>query len=1260
MNVWLLLALSILGSCAASVVDVCSSDSSCVDINTALSNLGDNTELRLQEGSYVIEQAIFVSNLSNITISGLGRKTILTCAEFSGFIFDNVCDLVLAGLTIRSCGISGQILDRVELSLSLMHISINRTGFYGLILINSYAVTMRNVTITESNGLGLLSVNIMKAFQLLDTTFSNNGGGGAVILYSDPDPAPTAGLHSVDFKRCQFINNINLLPLVNAYGGPSLLSAGGGLTVILASTSFPIRMHAEGCTFDSNKAKHGGGVHLSAMAGLRSSSVQFHDCTFRENCLDCQSNFGGALYLVLGLAREQASCVGAPLEHVQVDITNCHFVWNNAYDGAALYQLHVQQTSALVVRVRSCLFEGNTATLASAISAHFSNVPSYQFGQVLLVSVENTTIQDNKGNAGAVSINYGSAVLLGDNLFLSNQGSSLMCTSCELHVMGHNLFSNNTGTNGGALRLVAGGSLRLYNNSLLSLHNNTAAVYGGGVYAESKVDYCFLRVDANIFLEDCKFLRDFHTLVDFRGNKAPVSSMIYGLSLDRCNWISNRTYQHLYTTCKNRELLAFDEEPTGISRVTSPSVKLVVSDYGAIIPGGKICLNVSALDIFNQTVPDTVVFRVLADNGELLESSFWQTENSKCLPLVISGPENSTVSVEVQSLSPLSLARTVISVQLIQCLFWQVYEESSRMCKCPNNLSKVKVACAYGILQVPAELWLDEGRGEFEGMLVWGHRLKSSDHAVNITNSHFNSCCSSRSGLLCGACKPGFSVVLGSSRHCKKCSNFSLVILLVPLLFGVVIIVALAFFHISISDGHINSIFFYSSVLSIYATSLVPSEEWSVLFVVADLLNLKFNFNTCLYDGMQPLAVVLIQYGYVAYIFLLMGAVYLFASRWHLPGSHDYAPSKTVATLLLMCYVSLVNATAKSLSFARVYTLDGKLAFLLWREDTNLLYFKGVHSVLVVLALLVILCLLLPFTVLVIHPRCSYGVCCMARLKPIYDAVWAPFWPEARWWFGVRLLTLLVLSLCEATLGVDQGIFTLQLILAALLFVQSRLKPFVADSANFLDTSLLVVVLSLSFGATFSCCLKNRDVFQLTYTSVFVLLFYCVVLVVLTAQLRIRLPTILENAKALCSTLRRRCCQCEVNRYELFEEDTRPPDPVSFSEVTLAGLREDSNLRKEMEVVTTEGESASNVVNMSERGVLSAEPKPFLLTSELHDEARGDSERYSEHFVTCREPSHSRLPAPSNPHQAQHSREQGKSETGGGGDLDNSYVTAKD
>ena len=88
-------------------------------------------------------------------------------------------------------------------------------------------------------------------------------------------------------------------------------------------------------------------------------------------------------------------------------------------------------------------------------------------------------------------------------------------------------------------------------------------------------------------------------------------------------------------------------------------------------------------------------------------------------------------------------------------------------------------------------------------------------HPSYLNLSDPNSQCQfNRSGLLCGECKQGLSAVFGSSQ-CKHCSNYYAFIVIPIAIAGIMLLIMLFTFNLTVTNGIINTLIFYVNIISI-------------------------------------------------------------------------------------------------------------------------------------------------------------------------------------------------------------------------------------------------------------------------------------------------------------------------------------------------------------------------------------------------------------------------------------------------------------
>jgi len=107
------------------------------------------------------------------------------------------------------------------------------------------------------------------------------------------------------------------------------------------------------------------------------------------------------------------------------------------------------------------------------------------------------------------------------------------------------------------------------------------------------------------------------------------------------------------------------------------------------------------------------------------------------------------------------------------------------------------------------------------------------DYCVNDTvvfplNDTDKQCAYNRSGLLCGACKKGYSLVLGTSQ-CWKCTNIYLLLLIAFAVMGVALVLFLFVCKLTVATGALSGLLFYANIVGVNRTIFLPVESTNLL-----------------------------------------------------------------------------------------------------------------------------------------------------------------------------------------------------------------------------------------------------------------------------------------------------------------------------------------------------------------------------------------------------------------------------------------------
>ena len=218
-------------------------------------------------------------------------------------------------------------------------------------------------------------------------------------------------------------------------------------------------------------------------------------------------------------------------------------------------------------------------------------------------------------------------------------------------------------------------------------------------------------------------------------------------------------------------------------------------------------------------------------------------------------------------------------------------------------------------------------------------------------------CKFSRSGLLCGTCKSGLSLSIGSSQ-CIKCPAYwpalFLVILISAILAGLAIVILMLILNLTVAKGTLNGMIFYSNIVAANQGLFLQFDHSNFLSVFISWLNLGLGFNACFIKGLDMYFKVWLQLAFPTYLILLLIAVILI-SRHSIRFARLISkrnPIAMVATLILLSYARLLQSIIKIFSYATLqYTpmndIDSGYFEAVWLPDASISYLsKKTHSTL--------------------------------------------------------------------------------------------------------------------------------------------------------------------------------------------------------------------------------------------------------------------------------------------------------------------------
>ena len=828
------------------------------------------------------------------------------------------------------------------------------------------------------------------------------------------------------------------------------------------------------------------------------------------------------------------------LDHIPstVSVHGTDFIGNTAINGGGLAVFSFGPSVGFIqdkVTVENCTFVNNSAEHGAAIYATEISYSGFEPG--VRIVFQNINVRNNTEmsvSTGIVNINFLDVTFNGTSHFVHNRDTALSLYSSVARMSGTIEFANNIGATGGAVRLLTESYIILSDKVDLTFRENIGLVYGGAIY----VDFDTIRFnlyDCFMFINEidpfcslfntCNRPKENEVNIKFINNTAPFGGIIYGSSLSNCPWVNDSEFffdqdlnghQKAQLIKQNLEIIRdwikfyppIDFASNDSRNIINTVAFDVINDEHRfnpnppifyVMPGQQFTVNLSAFDQLLQPVPLTIFSSISPLDGrdffvEQAFSSIGETdrylllggENFTTVPITVFGQENTSYIVTITS----SEAQVAFNITVYLSMCAVGFEFNNNISS--PNLTGLRCVCAIskaistvqcnndGSLNYPVDDWV--GVDENNNYIIYECIFDYCE--VNVTHISLNDpdvqCRNQRSGILCGGCKQNYSRIIGGS-GCQLCDNhvrLSLIVIFAA--FGILLVIVITAFNITITDGYINGFIFYANIISIYIYDLLPLSSRSAVLVA--FLNLDFGIQTCFYKGMTELHLVGLELVFPFYLGGILLVITLFAKYCRIRKLHKFLSNIRVThvfvTLLLLSYSSLIRTCIIILGYISIDSPDRSSSR--WRNDPNIFYFQETLHIFLVFVSIILLAFLVPLSLLLLIPRTLLGLPLTKRLKPFIDACIAPFEPNKTFWIGLRLVVRFGLNLV-AILGY-QGyrLITLAMILTILTFCQAFLKPFKSMSRNIVDLSLLV---NLSLVSIFAIYLFPQNLQELENTE---------------------------------------------------------------------------------------------------------------------------------------------------------------------------------
>ena len=676
--------------------------------------------------------------------------------------------------------------------------------------------------------------------------------------------------------------------------------------------------------------------------------------------------------------------------------------------------------------------------------------------------------------------------------FINNNGSVIDAFDTEVYLQGHLEFSGNRATFGPAILLRSGSFLVLADNTSILFQNNTAFLYGGAIYSVeqgTEDDYCTIQIDSQ--------LRNISSLpinLTFIDNFAYIAgNSIYMRPIHLCFQSRMKVFPR-YLSNLYSQIFKFpgSNNFSQIASVSASICKCVSANNGTVIP--------QCDQQFNETTiypGDTITVGLIAtdDVGIRTES---QVNASFSHDQQVNRVENPILGWRMEPDQELNSLAKDNCRKLNYTIYSNMIETSGRLnfaapgrptfayvpiklkhcppgfilvddsCSCKSFLKEHKIQCDPVIksIQKPRDAWvgiLYTNESHYIGYSEYCPVGFCNHSAIELVTTDINNsiCLYNRVGPLCANCKDGYSAVEGST-ECRVCKNKGSTMLIGNATSGLIAVVLLFLFKLTLNTGTIGGLIFYANVYDIISTIPTVQTFYIPFLQVIQLINLQQAFGSCLYNGMTYYVTYFIRFVYSIYLWVIVIVIVIIA-RYSSRIARLLMESsvQVLMTLIHLSFAKILYSTIQVFSPIKVYT--ERMNYTAWLYNGTIHYGTGIHLLLLIISSLFTILFILPYILLALFGSYCLRFRCVNKFRPFIDTIYAPYKDKYRFWFGARLLLLVFQSAVTTFHALDPFYqYLLQLILVmSFTLWQAYLKPFTHRWANLLDNWCMINVIAL-------------------------------------------------------------------------------------------------------------------------------------------------------------------------------------------------------
>lgn len=744
---------------------------------------------------------------------------IITCTEREGgFSVLQSQKVTVNGIAITNCK-SGQgtaLTFGIIQTLKIIHTSVYDNEGIGLKMLNVYNLVINKCNFSR-NARGSLVIYTMRITTFNGSITNSNFTFGDQLVTMGFILSSNVTLHIEDVTLAHgsqdgnlFLEienstitgiNLNRIDIIN--GRAPYTSIGGGLTLslrnIYCSTGGSLMLRK--IYLYNNFGKGSSGMSI-LLLNVHQCNVTVESSLFFSNGLTIKDGHipsaggGGVGIMSINGSRNNL-----------ITISNCEFQNNRAMVGGAMVYWYECMNQLKIVNTK---FEGNSGFLSPAFSFR-SRLTTEQCKLIL----ENVTISNNRrlskevierkysyyysSRSSAITVYMSNRVTVEmTNVIIKNHHeiSGMSLHGCDVAFNGkHNAFINNTSPSiGGALIIPTANNIIVNEGSHILFANNSAGIYGGAIYIkETDLDNKQeILISFVIFgyMRKCSFITNHTTdsikpLVTFENNHAlKAGDDVYGGVYQVCDFSSSGDEPSAYYdpfACPVTRYWSLSNEhsisssPIAVCPCFNNEINCTVRHLDIeIYPGQPFSVSLVTLGTCQGVSPGDVV--ASTKEGNIITIAKNQVSLLKCKEFKytvrpsVSNTKSSQVIVNVANTMDTEGEGVSINITYLPCPHgFQILNLSNYECGCNSVIrnSIIPTQCnlqylQYGSFNRSGNNWigyLPQYNCTIAHVDCPFDYCKSYHVSFNITSPD-PQCDHNRSGVLCGQCSQGLSLML--------------------------------------------------------------------------------------------------------------------------------------------------------------------------------------------------------------------------------------------------------------------------------------------------------------------------------------------------------------------------------------------------------------------------------------------------------------------------------------------------------------------